>query len=83
MEISCCNYKNGLWIKDKIDDKILIINSSKIDENFLIDNFITEFDKNFNVIRNIKSKKIDIKNNEWIIYDAKIYVKNNKNKKIK
>ena len=24
--------KNGLWIRDKIDDKILIVNSSKIDE---------------------------------------------------
>ena len=24
--------KNGLWIKDKIDGKINIINSSKIDE---------------------------------------------------
>ena len=27
--------KNGLWIKDKIDNKILITNSSSIDENFL------------------------------------------------
>ena len=29
--------KNGLWIKDVIDDKILIINSVKIDQNYLID----------------------------------------------
>ena len=29
--------KNGLWIRDKIDNKILIVNSSKIDENYLID----------------------------------------------
>ena len=33
-----------------IEDRILIINSSKIDENFLIDNFITEFDDNYNVL---------------------------------
>ena len=70
--------KNGLWIRDKIDDKILIVNSSKIDENYLIDAFITEFDINYNVIRNIRSKKIDIKKNEWIIYNPEIYIKNTK-----
>ncbi len=69
--------KNGLWIKDKVDDKILIINSSKIDQNFLIGNFITEFDQNFKSIRNIKSEKIDITTTQWIILNAKIYKKNN------
>ena len=68
--------KNGLWIRDKIEDKILIINSSKIDENFLIDSFITEFDQNYNVVRNIKSKKINIKNYEWEIIDPEIFEKN-------
>ena len=68
--------KNGLWIRDKIEDKILIINSSKIDENFLIDSFITEFDQNYNVLRNIKSKKINIKNYEWEIMDPEIFEKN-------
>ena len=28
--------KNGLWIKDKVDSKIIIINSSSINQNFLI-----------------------------------------------
>ncbi len=69
--------KNGLWIKDKVDEKILIINSSKIDQNYLIGNFITEFDNNFKSIRNIKSDKIDITNSKWIINNAKIYKKNN------
>ena len=69
--------KNGLWIKDEINEKILIINSSKIKENFLEDNFITVFDKKFNVKKNYKSKKIDISKKNWIIYDAKIYEKNN------
>ena len=45
--------KNGLWIKDEINEKILIINSSKIEENFLRDSFITVFDNNYNVLRNI------------------------------
>ena len=52
--------KNGLWIKDKIEDKIIITNSSSISENFLVNNFITEFSEEFNVIRNIESEKIDI-----------------------
>ena len=68
--------KNGLWIRDKIDNKILIVNSSKIDENFLIDNFITEFDENYNVKRNIISKKINIKTNNWIILEPRIINKN-------
>ena len=69
--------KNGLWIKDKFEDKILIINSLKIEQNYLISNFITEFDENFKAIRNIKSDKIDVTNKEWIIYQAKIFKKNN------
>ena len=75
--------KNGLWIRDKVDQRILIVNSSKIDNNFLIDTFITEFDTNYKVIRNIKSNKIDIKNNEWIIYDPEIFIKNNKRERDK
>ena len=68
--------KNGLWIRDKINSKILIVNSSKINENFLIDNFITEFDEDYNVMRNIISEKINIKTNEWIIFNPKILVRN-------
>ena len=64
-------------VKDKIEDNVLIINSRKIEDNFLIDNFITEFDKNYNVIKNIKSDKIDISDQNWIIHDAKIYKNNN------
>ena len=75
--------KNGLWIRDKVDQRILIVNSSKIDNNFLIDTFITEFDTNYKVIRNIKSNKIDIKNNEWIIYDPEIFIKNIKRERDK
>ena len=68
--------KNGLWIKDKIDNKIIITNASTINENYLINSFITEFDKEYNVIRNIQSETIDISDNEWKILNAKIY-KNN------
>ena len=69
--------QNGLWIRDKIDEKILVINSTKIDENYLIGNFITEFDDSYNVIKNIKSDKIDVSNKMWVLYDAKVYQGNN------
>ncbi len=78
---------NGLWIKDKIENRILIINSTKIKPDHLIDTFMSEFDSDFNIIRNIKSDKVNIKNNEWIIYDAEIFANNTstakKNIKIK
>ena len=69
--------KNGLWIKDKINNKILITNSSKIKNNYLIENFITEFDSDFKVLRNIQTEKLDITNNLWIAKNAKVYFKNN------
>jgi lipopolysaccharide export system permease protein len=68
--------KNGLWIKDKVDNKILIINASKIEENYLVDSFISEFDKNFNVIRNIYSEKINVNNKEWVVFNPKIFENN-------
>ena len=69
--------KNGLWIKDKIDNKIIITNASSIEGNYLTSSFITEFNEDFKVIRNIKSNKIDISKNNWEILDAKVYNENN------
>ena len=64
--------KNGLWIKDVVNGQTSIINSSKIDNNFLTDTFITTFDEEFNLVRSLKSNKIDILNNEWLIYNVTI-----------
>ena len=72
--------KNGLWIKDIVDEKTVIINSSKIEGNFLTDSFITVFDKGFNPIKSIRSNKIDIKNKNWVIYNATVF-ENNTSKK--
>lgn len=69
--------QNGLWIRDKIEEKTLVINSSKIDNKYLIGNFITVFDANYNVIKNIKSDKIDVSKKNWLILNAKVYEKNN------
>ena len=69
--------KNGLWIKDKINNKIIVTNSSLIENEYLINNFITEFDTDFNVIRNIQSSKINISKKKWNIINPKIFQKNN------
>ncbi len=69
--------KNGLWIKDKVENKIIITNASLLNEKYLTDCFITEFDEDFNVIRSIQSDKIDISKKNWEILDAKIYKENN------
>ena len=69
---------NGLWIKDIYNEKILMINASSINKNELLNTYISEFDKNFEIIRNIKSSKIDITNKEWIVKDAEIYIQNNR-----
>ena len=70
--------KNGLWIKDLVDDKVLIIHAVKIEQNHLIDSYISEFNKDFEIIKNIVGKKIDITNKEWKIYNAEIYENNEK-----
>ena len=55
-----------------------MINASSFNNNELINTYISEFDKNFNIIKNIKSPRIDITKKEWIINNAEIYVQNNR-----
>ena len=70
---------NGLWIKDNINGKTNIINASKIDEELLVKVTITELDKEFSVKIHIESEKIDISDNEWKIFNPKIFSSNGKN----
>ena len=72
--------KNGLWIKDYVNDNYLIINANKIEKNYLIDTFITEFDNEFNIIKNIKSKNINIENLIWELNEVEIFQNNSKEK---
>ena len=69
---------NGLWIKDIYNENILMINASSFNDNELLNSYISEFNKDYEIIRNIKSKKIYITNKDWVILDAEIYVQNNK-----
>ena len=64
--------ENGLWIKDEINNKINLINAIKVKNEFLLDASITQFDKDFKILRIIKSNKIDISTNNWVIDKPKI-----------
>ncbi len=68
--------ENGLWIKDEIDNNINIINANKTKNEFLLDVSITQFNKNFEFLNIIQSKKVDISTYKWKIFEPLI-LKNN------
>ncbi len=72
---------NGLWIKDEINDGINIINANKVDDEFLLDVSIAQFDKDFQILRIIQSKKVDISNFKWKVFRPIILQDNIENKK--
>jgi lipopolysaccharide export system permease protein len=72
---------NGLWIKDQIENKINIINASKVNNQFLLEVSITQLSKDFEVLKIIKSKKIDISSSKWKIFKPLI-LKNNKKEEL-
>ena len=64
--------ENGLWIKDQINNNINIINANKVDNEFLVNVSITQFNKDFKILRIIKSDKVDISSYEWTVIKPKI-----------
>ena len=68
--------ENGLWIKDEINEGINIINANRIEDEFLLNVLISQFDKNFNLLAIIHSSKVDISSNKWKIVEPKIMKKN-------
>ena len=72
--------ENGLWIKDEIDNKINIINASNVSDEFLLNVFITQFDKNQNLIKTIQSPRVNITSYNWRLFDVTISIENQINK---
>ena len=68
--------ENGLWIKDEINDNINIINANTMDNKFLLNVSITQFNKNFEIKRVIQSKKVNISSNTWEILKPRILENN-------
>ncbi len=67
---------SGLWLKDETSNSILIIKSKNINNNFLSDVLINEFDFNFLLKKTIQADKVDISKKTWIIYNP-ILTENN------
>lgn len=65
--------KNGLWIKENIDNKQRIIAAYKPSGFNLIDVTIFHLDQKSNLIEKIVSSKANIKNNEWLLTDVTIF----------
>ena len=68
--------ENGLWLKDEIDNSILIVNASSIDNYYLKFVSITKLSNNFELVKNIESEKVDIRNTTWKAVNAKIHENN-------
>ena len=68
--------ENGLWIKDEIENKINIINATNVNDEFLLNVFITQFDKNHNLIKTIQSPRVNIKSYNWRLLDVTISKEN-------
>ena len=68
--------ENGLWIKDEKDGLINIVNAKNVDEQFLLNVLITQFDKEHKLIKIIQSGKVNISTNKWKILKPKISSEN-------
>jgi lipopolysaccharide export system permease protein len=68
--------QNGLWIKDEINENIYIINSSTINNDYLENVTITQFDMDFNLIEVTMTEKANIEDFNWILKNPTV-AKNN------
>ena len=64
--------KNGLWIKENLDDGYRISTANKTRNNIINDLTIFKLDKDYNLTEKIFSHTADIKNNTWILDDVMI-----------
>ena len=75
--------ENGIWIKDQVEENINIINANNFQNNFLYEVDILQFDKDFNLLKNIISSKILIKDKTWVLDNANIYNSKGQIKEVK
>jgi lipopolysaccharide export system permease protein len=68
--------ENGLWIKDEIGGNINIINANKIENQFLLDVSITQFNKKFEISKIIQSNKVDVSLKKWKLFNPLILIDN-------
>jgi len=65
--------ENGIWIKEKNYNKNYIIKSTSIDNNYLINVTIYEFDFDNNFIKRIEAERANIYDLEWKLNNVTIF----------
>tara|TARA_B100000524_G_C23640293_1_gene366430 strand:- start:854 stop:1720 length:867 start_codon:yes stop_codon:yes gene_type:complete len=63
---------NGLWIKDEINNHINIINAEKIEDDYIYNIVISQFNKSYVFKKLIVADQANIKFNEWKISNPRI-----------
>lgn len=67
--------RNGVWIKEKINNNLRIISAKKLSGNYLHNITIYELDENNRIIERIESKQANIENNEWFFESVNVLKK--------
>ncbi len=65
--------KNGLWIKENLDNGYRIITSDETTDKTLKNLIIFNFNDDGELTKKIYSKSADISNNEWVLSEVIIY----------
>ena len=68
--------EDGLWIKEKNDEYIFIINATKFKFDTLENVTISQIDKDYKLINTIIANKADINKKKWILKNIKIINEN-------
>jgi len=66
--------ENGIWIKDKINNKINFITAGKLTDHYLIGVTIFVLNDDFKLEKRIRSEKIDISSTKWKLYNSVIHI---------
>ncbi len=69
--------RNGLWIKENLNNGQRIVTAKKLEENNLIDVEIFHFNKEMLLRNKMFSKKVNIENYQWILNDIVLFESNN------
>ena len=64
--------KNGLWIKENVNNINRIISADETKSNILKNVSIFNLDKNYNLLQKIHAATADISKNEWILNNVTI-----------
>ena len=64
--------KNGIWIKDKNNNKNNIIRASNLNNEYLINLTIYEFDKDNNFVKRIEADNANILSRNWLLKNVTV-----------